>query len=504
MDKIKALIVQLSEEECKEFKAFIHRKKTLVKRKDLLLFNLMRETSLSKPDKYCKAIYGEKGTINNYHGLRKRLFKHLISFIVLRRMDDDNTGASLLMGQVSLVRYLLDQGQDEMAWYYLMKSENLAIQTQQYDLLNGIYRLQIENAESEYAAPLKRIIQNKKKYKKLADIEEAAGLALSIIKQRLNEVKYDAKWLDFDQIITETLSEFELTEIAFNNPRHFFQILSILRSAILAKKEFYAFEPFVMSNYKNLVAANLFTKENHFYRLSILYILCHVLYRNRKFNEAMNYLKAFKQDLHAFNAIYFRRFYIRFVSLLAATNSYLGHAAEAIKLIENALVTTKNLKEPERLGLLLNLGLYYFQLGDIKQANQTEVRMGHTDKWYEKKMGREWVMKKELMALIIQYELGNDEIVINRIMAIKRKFGDMFANPLYQRVQLYLDLIYKIQIEPSMLTSQTFEGEIMTQLVQHPPEEEDLQAMTFYSWLKAKFHRKDFYETLLETVKSDV
>lgn len=501
MDKLKAIARQLSEEESNEFVAFINRKKTISNRKDLLLFELMREKVSHSPDDYCRAIYGEEAVTNNYHSLRKRLFKHLISFVVLRRMDDDQTGASQLMGHVSLVRYLLDLAQDELAWFYLIKSEKLAIQTQQYDLLNDIYKLQIANADSEHATPLNLIIDKKKQYKKIADIEESAVLALSLIRQRLNEVKYDGRQLDFDKIISKTLNEFELTAIAYNNPKHVYHILSIIRTSILAKKDFYSFEPYALKNYENLSSAGVFNKENHFYKLSILYVVCHVLYRNRKFNDALKVLQDFKKALQEYNRVYFKRFYSRYIGLMAATKSFLGSGHESINMIEKALRELNHLKEPERLSMLLNLGLYYFQQGNIKQANLTEVRMGHTPKWYEKKMGMEWVMKKDLMAIIIQYELGNDEIVTNRITAFKRSYGYLFHNPLYRRVELYIALINEIQINPSLLSRKTFEEEIMPKLVSTQEEKEDLQAMSFYSWLKSKFYKRNFYEVLLETVQ---
>ena len=32
-------------------------------------------------------------------------------------------------------------------------------------------------------------------------------------------------------------------------------------------------------------------------------------------------------------------------------------------------------------------------------------------------------------------------------------------------------------------------------------EQEDLQAMAFYAWIKAKVYKKDYYQVLLETVE---
>jgi len=36
-----------------------------------------------------------------------------------------------------------------------------------------------------------------------------------------------------------------------------------------------------------------------------------------------------------------------------------------------------------------------------------------------------------------------------------------------------------------------------------PEEKEDLQAMTFYAWLKAKYLKRKYYDVLLEIVKPE-
>ncbi|AHM60346.1 hypothetical protein D770_10445 [Flammeovirgaceae bacterium 311] len=46
------------------------------------------------------------------------------------------------------------------------------------------------------------------------------------------------------------------------------------------------------------------------------------------------------------------------------------------------------------------------------------------------------------------------------------------------------------------------EQKITHSLITVPEAQEDLQAMTFYSWLKARLHKRPFYEVLLETVQA--
>ncbi|MDN5199767.1 hypothetical protein QQ008_00295 [Fulvivirgaceae bacterium BMA10] len=500
MDNLKEIVDLLPEDSCRELKVFIKRQKNKAERKDLDLFNLMREENFVKPKEYIERLYSTPNA-NAYHALRKRLFKHIISFLFLKRIEEDNTSASMVMGMLSLSRYLFNEEKLRLAWHYLEKSEELAIQNEQYDLLSNIYNLQVEYSDSEYAPALSKILGNRKRYQQLADMEERAALASSLIKQRLKEVRLKSKQLDFDKIISDTLDQFELKESLYQQPKYLYNILAITRSAMLAKKDFYSFEPYIIKHYEQLTRKRVFNRANHFYKLSILYMLCHVLYRNRKFMQALEYLTLFKKGTYEFNRVYLRKFHVRYIMLLAAVKSYLGHSNESITLLEKLLNEKISLEEEDRLKILLNLGLYYFQQGDLRNANHVSIRFGHTDNWCAKKMGREWLMKKNLMELIIQYELGNADIVHTRLATFNKNFRDLYDNPIYNRVQRYTKFIRTLIDDPNCLSDKAFMQETTSILTQVPEEQEDLQAMTFYSWLKAKFQKRNFYVVLLETVR---
>ena len=66
-----------------------------------------------------------------------------------------------------------------------------------------------------------------------------------------------------------------------------------------------------------------------------------------------------------------------------------------------------------------------------------------------------------------------------------------------------MDLIKKLINDPLNFRNEDTQKKIEKYLVVVPEEKEDLQAMTFYAWLKAKFLNRNYYEVLLETVKPE-
>ncbi len=499
MDNLQEIVQGLPEDACHHFLFFARRLKQKKDRKDLLLFQLMRDSKASDSKKYMMELYGRHEP-NSYHAIRKRLFKQLTDFLVLYRMEEDTTGAAKVMGILSLIRYLFEQKNDRLGWHYLRKGERMAWDNEQYDLLNTLYRLQIGHADSEFAPELSLILEQRDKSRSAADKEERAELAFIIIKRKLEKVRLESRTLDFERHISEVLRELGLEQEMQLKPKYLYHMLSMVRSVILAKKDFHAFEPYMIQQYQLLERAGAFTKAYHYYKLSILYMLCHVLYRNRKFEAALAYLQKMEQGLKEFKGAFGPKFQVKYTLLLSGVNSYLGDSSTAIRLLEDLLKDCTYLKEEERLGTLLNVGLYYFQQGNLKQANAISVRIGHSDYWCEKKMGREWLMKKHLMELIVQYELGHTDIVALRLKQFHKRYQDLYDHPIYQRVEAYVGFIHRLITEPDCYLDEAYQMELMTGLTRIAKDREDLQAITFYSWLKSKFLQKDFYDTLQETV----
>jgi tetratricopeptide (TPR) repeat protein len=233
-------------------------------------------------------------------------------------------------------------------------------------------------------------------------------------------------------------------------------------------------------------------------------MISHVLYRNRKFDKAAAYLEEMKEDLYAHNASHIMLFYSKYILLSAAVNCYRGYLPQAIELVTEAIRDETGRFSPEdKVKLQLNLSIYYFMAGEFKKTIQTGMSLAHSDKWFEKNIGKEWVFKKQIMEVIVQVELDNQEIALNRIRALERVSAGIFNHPLYSRAKSFLELIKKMIIDPLNFHKEDTQTKIDKYLTVVPEEKEDLQAMTFYAWLKAKILQRDYYEVLLETVKPD-
>ncbi len=500
MDKLREVIHTLTPEDQKAFRVFINKQRKKDKRKDLMLFRILQSETRLPAARISHTLYGHKN-LNAYHSLRKRLMRQLTDFIVVKRLEEDTTAASPIMGTISLAQYLFDKKSDELAWNVLRNAEKQAVQNEQYLLLNGIYNLQVEHAHSPFSDDLHEIIRKRRSNKKLADEDENVNEAYSLIQQKLNEVRLKGKDVDFDQISGKILRAYDLQEIVTQRPRLLYQLLSISRSSILAKKDFYHFEPFIIGQYHHIEDHTGFSRKDHYYKLSMLYMIAHTLYRNRKFKQAIGYLDRLHQNLQAYHQSYYPQFYPRYIQLLAAVNAFSGDNKKAIDLLQTFLdeePVKLSQSHGDHLNIILNLCIYYYQQDNIEASHRALANIYHTDKWCEKVMGKEWVLKKLIIETLLQYEMGNEEIVLYRIRNIERSFQDLFRIPRYRQAKIFLGFIRQMIHQPHRVRTEEFYGEVRSSFEFVPTEREDIQAMGFYAWLKAKMLNLQYYEVLLE------
>ena len=502
MDHLKTILTTLSPEEQKELGRFIGRQKQKKGRKDLELYRLLLQKQDLAAADLVKKLYPDAPNVPAYHALRKRLFSHLADFILLKRQENDPTAAASVRGLLSLAGYLFEKRADQIGWNVLRKAEKLAEANEQYDLLNAVYNLQIEHAQSPHGDALPDIIGKYTRNKARADEEERAGIACGWVNHYLQAAKAQGGDLPFEAITGQVLAQLNLAQVAADRPKMMYQLLSIARGAVLVRKDFFSFEPYLVGQYEALAARNAFGPRHGSYKTGLLYMIAQTQYRNRKFAASLGRLEQLRQALAESPKADQQQLVPRYTLLWAMNHVYLGKNDQAVAVLEKVLAGGEAEDWPvgHLLNARINLAFCYFQRGDFARANQLLLAAGHSDRWSTKKMGREWTLKKNLSEIIIQYELGNVDLVLNKVRSIERNFDGLLRSPVYANVRTYLQFIRQLVDRPGAAADKSFSAEVDRTFRFLPVEQEDLQAMSFYAWLKSKMLKRGYYAVLLELV----
>ena len=116
-------------------------------------------------------------------------------------------------------------------------------------------------------------------------------------------------------------------------------------------------------------------------------------------------------------------------------------------------------------------------------------------------MGLEWLINKNIGEMLAQFEMGNPDLALNRLRAIERlvreRSGVEDGGP-YNFVLNYLTLVREVIDNPEAMQHPEFVSQVAQMPKSVPLQREDLQVLSFYSWLKSRMERRPYYEVLLE------
>ena len=515
MDDLRTTLLTLGPDDRRDFGRFIQRQRRKVAgRLDSRLYELLTHVKELKPEQLIAKLYPDEPNPAAYYALRKRLLRHLTDYLLLRQRQLDTTAAASVRGQLTLAQYLFETGIPRLAWNTLRKAEKLARDNEQYEPLNAVYNLQIQYANVPHAEPLTEIISRRHANKKAADEEERANIADSLLRQRLRQARTQgAAPADFEGVMQAVLREYDLQEAFARSPSLLCRLMGIARSGMLIRGDFADFADFLQRCYRIMDRRHGFRPAHRGYQLRLLYMLAHALYRARRFAESVAYLEQGRELLAAGNQRYSAEFGPRFTFLLAANMAFLNQNAKGIDLLTAALKASPPLSVTDELTARLQLVFQYFASGNYTQANQTLISIARTDHWLEQHMGLEWLMAKVLSEMIIQFELGYDELALTRLRAVERLLRERFpATPQAAEVapqpvggpfHFVLDYLARVrdvmQHPGSRVPLTSAFQQALEQLTEvRPHQRDDLQARSFYAWLRARAEGRAFYEVLLE------
>ncbi len=499
MIAIDMIISQFSTEEQQEFVKYLSYKNKRHDTKNIQLFKLLMANHSAKeiPQK----LYGTDNK-TAYHALRKRLWSSLLDFMATQSLTHEVSVELDITKRILVARNLLQQKQFKTAFNVLDKAQKKAQESLHFSLLNEVYHTQIQYAHTTtYAPPLEIIIEKFSVNQKDFLQEEKLNMAYAVIKENLQKVVYKGEIISFQEVIQKTYERFDISEEIGLSYKSLYQLAQIVTSVASVNKDYSKVSSFILDNYTDISCRLKQTDKHLFYHIKVLYLIANIFFRKKEFAESLQYLDLMHLEMQRQKQKYYKSSLLSYQCLKALNHNYSGNATEAISILET-IITIKKFDLEVMLDVHLSLIVFYFQQSDFKKAQQIFSKFYHTDKWYEEKAGVEWVIKKNLIELLLHIELGNISYVDSRFVSFQRKYYSFLKKSGEQRVIMFLKFIKHYYNAPEEVTSASFKETVETSFEWKSPVQEDIFVMSFYAWLKAKMHKTPLYITTLELVKS--
>ena len=175
---------------------------------------------------------------------------------------------------------------------------------------------------------------------------------------------------------------------------------------------------------------------------------------------------------------------------------------EAINVIQDAISQyNEKLNLRESFNLLLNLSALLLVNHDYKQANKLLNEFNRSDSYYQKTMGREWLLRKEMIRALIFLELKHIDLAEKTLISIKHKYNDLFASKQYKMVFPYIKALERFINEPQTIDLKELKS--LEKVFDFKREKvfKDPRLILFYAWLKGKYTNQKTYDVLLKEYK---
>jgi len=496
MVNLNQLITSLSTEERIGFETFLKKKNRRTDTKNILLFTLLAKGETNS-DSICTTLYN-KNNKNAYHALRKRLYDSLVDFIANTNLTQENDVEMLLIKNIVSARNFFQRKQYEIAFHILSKAERLAQDHLLFPILNEVYHTQIQYAHTSSKVDLNNIITKFNKNQQYYLAEERLNIVYATIREQISISDFQKKPIDFNTIITSTLNKHQIDISQSITFKSLYQLISIASISAFASKDYYSIESFLINTYQKI--------ENHqhkqkqlYYHIQVLYLIANMYFRNKKFELAFEYLKKMKNEMEEKSSKYFNTFLLKHQNLLALCYNYSNQNKKAIGIAQKYIVK-KHQDLETQLDIILCLCMYHFHDKNYPQALKTINTLYHSDNWYQQKAGDEWLIKKNLIELLIHIELDHLNLVESRILSFKRKHTAYLKNIQQNRVLTFISLIEELYLKLNNKTTSIFLNKIESSFNFDNNKQEDIFVMSFYAWLKAKATNKNIYKTTTKMI----
>ena len=499
MNTISDIISILSEEEKRNFIVQLRKKNRRSDTKNIQLFKLLDTTQkLKNPD---IVLYG-KPSKNTYYALYKRLYDNLLDFVATNSFENETSEELEIFKIVLASRIFFEHKKYALGFKTIEKAEKKAQEHDFYSILSEIYQTKMQHAHSTNSEPLETLIAKFRTNQHLVQQEENLMLVYAKIKQQLIQGALATKQEDIAELITQTLNNHQ---IAINESLTFkslYQLMEMVTTIATAQRNYHTILPFIINAYAIINKKARAPHKHLFYHINTLYLVSNALFRNKEFKRASTYLHLMEEQLQQQDHKYYTSESGKLTLLKALVANYSGDSQNAITHIEDYQKTKAYKTTDVRFQLHLCIVVCYFQQSRLKDAQRIFRLFSHSDQWYTEHIGQDWVIKKNLIEILLHIEIGNTSLIDSRIRSFRRKHYPYLKKTQEHRVITFMQLVITYYQYPEQITSTKFKDKVENSFNWISPKQEDIYVMSFYAWLKNKMIKGDLYQTTLALINN--
>ncbi len=496
------IIQSLSKQELREFKYFLcSGNNGTGNREDLKLLEHIRDGTESNYK-----------NVNAAHQTKKRLKKKLEQFAILENLRHDSF--SRLHSMTEMAKYLFRKNLHKQAWEYLIKAEQLAINAEEYYLLDYNYNIQLTYSYNIATHPpegfsVPTLLRKKQDNKALAETDSNANAAYAHLIYELREQFSKQLSIDIDVLSGNILKQYHLTDNIYDNMlRIYCKIVNLVCRALREKREYRSLKNYAINSYKIIEKRKALNKIAPEFMIDLLDAICIASLRSKDYKTCEKYtslyeIQAKQMQAHPEEYSYYDFIlHIDICDLCFCTNKL----AEAEQAMLTAYKKYAHYTDSPRIHFLLRINLLavLFACGrydecikiynEIKTLNEKKILN-------EPGFRLEFILLTDINCILYHYEENDTEYALYLLEKIKRKYNVLLKTQDSKRERFFLTIVEKMIIRPTYIKTASFLADTRQFIKMKEFIPGDFEYISMGAWLNSKTTNTSYYDCFLEMVR---
>ena len=439
MKLLQNIIKSLSKEEIRFYKLFVGRTKQSKKRKDLVLFDIIKNSSDENFSK--KAIDLLDITSNNYYQLKNRIYNDLNNSIVWQHISKDYQSKSFSF--VLLSRVYKNKGELNLAYHYLQNAEKEAKKNELYEILSIVYSEIIELSHELISIDLDYYLNLIKKNRiivqEVEEIETWLAKLMYDIKTKQNFAKSDPTLIN---VLNNYYKKNAKKKIVLESPRFRFRLFKMYSRLLLQQEDYNNLKKFLVHSYNDLQKDKLFNRSNHNDKLTLLTYLTNCFYKIKEYSKSLEYADELYNAMSEFDG-FLKEKYIFYYYNSLVLNYSVKDKTKALAIIEKAKKNETIKKLPAYTSFVyLNTTLIYYHQKKYPLAVRNISRLIQQKDFLSLDIILQ--LKIYIAELIIRLKLNQDDKIKEQIDFVKSEYKKPLAENNNKRDAVAIELISMI------------------------------------------------------------
>ncbi|PQJ31367.1 hypothetical protein BST92_05260 [Nonlabens arenilitoris] len=481
MKELILLINNMTGEERLAFYAFAKARNKRSDVKNIKLFQLIENGVTTD---LANRLYGEENH-NALYALTKRLRDNLIDFTASHGLETESDEEMQLLKNLLASRIFFEKGLHKLGFKILKKAIQKARKLELYALLNEMYHTLLQHAHKNPSVQLDLVVKEYQSNLKNQLAEADLMTAYAFIKEDLQTGDKDV-----EEVIDRHLKTYGIKLNAAFGFKSLYTLMTIAVEAATIKNDYYSAAHFMEEAYHIVNTKKELATRHLYYHIAILKLMSMTYFRNKNFDKAREFLRLMWSQLNLENGKYMKIMGDDYHHLKALIEIYTGELLNGIKTLSHINYPTV---ESE-----LTSVMAHFQNKNYKQCSKIMRDLSHSDDYYEKRIGFNWVVKRNIIEILILIERNQPDLVESRIHSFNKRYRKRLKDKDEVRVLSYLKLLRLYYDAPHQVTTEAFYNKVEKSFDWIGADREDIFVMSFYAWLKAKMQSRPLYEVTLE------